>query len=40
MMELEECFTRFLEHKHNALLEIIADENISAEILIEYMNRK
>lgn len=38
--ELQECFLPFLALKQNAILEIKADENQSADILIDYMSRK
>ena len=38
--ELEETYIPFLALKHKAILEIKADENLSAQILIDYMKRK
>lgn len=37
--ELEEAYIPFLALKHKAILEIKADENLSAQILIDYMKR-
>lgn len=39
MEELEEKYDLFLSLNRKAMLEIVADENISADILIDYMNR-